>query len=44
VELREGARGEFTVWVDGRRVARKLWRWFPSDDRIVRRVRRAARR
>lgn len=39
--LEEGRRGELSVWVAGRRVARKIWRFFPSETRIVAAVRRA---
>jgi hypothetical protein len=39
--LEEGDRGEFSVWLDGRRVARRWWRWFPGEGTIVRRVRAA---
>lgn len=40
-EIVEGARGEFTVWVGERVVARKSGGGFPSDDEIVRAVREA---
>jgi hypothetical protein len=37
-----GARGEFSAWVDGRRVARRYpVLGLPSDGSILRRVRRA---
>ena len=41
VELVEGGRGEFTVWVGERRVAKKGWVRFPSDQRVVAEVRQA---
>jgi hypothetical protein len=44
VEVVEGARGEFTVWVDGTVVARKDSRGFPADDDMVAAVKRAAGR
>jgi hypothetical protein len=31
----EGGRGEFTVWLDGRRVAQKDANGFPSDDQVL---------
>ncbi len=37
--LIEGDRGEFTVWVDGARVASKQGDEYPSDDQIVSAVR-----
>jgi hypothetical protein len=40
-ELIEGGRGEFTVWVDGRKVAEKGWIRFPSDEKIVSAVKEA---
>jgi hypothetical protein len=42
-ELVEGARGEFTVWVDGRKVAEKDANGFPADTDIVNAVRAAGR-
>ena len=42
VEL--GDRKEFSVWVDGRRVARRRWFRDPDDQRILRAVGRAIRR
>jgi len=39
-DLVEGNRGEFTVWVDGRKIAEKASGVFPSDDAIVEAVRR----
>jgi hypothetical protein len=41
-ELVEGARGEFTVWVDERQVAAKDANGFPTDTDIVAAVRTAA--
>ncbi len=40
-ELVEGRRGEFTVWVGDRVVARKGWLRFPADQRVLREVRQA---
>jgi hypothetical protein len=34
-DLVEGGRGEFTVWLDGRRVAQKDADGFPSDDQVL---------
>jgi hypothetical protein len=39
-----GNRGEFTVLVDGRKVAEKDWHGFPTDDGIVTAVRKALAR
>ena len=41
-DLVEGARGEFTVWVGDRVVAKKTLRGFPTDEEIVRAVREAS--
>ena len=40
-ELIEGDRGEFSVWVDSQRVAKKGWVRFPSDEKILTVVRQA---
>jgi hypothetical protein len=40
-ELVEGARGEFTVWVGDRVVAKKGWVRFPPDERVLAAVRQA---
>lgn len=40
-EVEPGARGEFTVWVDGTKVAEKTRTGFPSESDIVQRVRAA---
>ena len=37
-ELVPGSTGEFTVWVDGRKVAKKGFFRFPKDRDIVRAV------
>ena len=34
-DLIEGGRGEFTVWVDGKRVAQKDANGFPTDDEAL---------
>lgn len=39
-ELIEGGRGEFTVWVDGARVAQKDENGFPTDADALDAVRR----
>lgn len=38
-ELTVGNSGEFTVWVDGKKVAEKDWRGFPEPDDVVDAVR-----
>ena len=40
-ELVEGDRGEFTVWVGDRMVAKKGWVRFPPDKRVLSAVRQA---
>jgi hypothetical protein len=40
-ELVEGERGEFTVWVGERLVAKKGWVRFPPDQRVLSAVRQA---
>jgi hypothetical protein len=39
VSLIPGDRGEYTVWVDGTRVASKQGDEYPSDDQVVSAVR-----
>lgn len=39
--LVEGDRGEFTVWVDERVVAKKNWLGFPDDEKVLEAVREA---
>jgi hypothetical protein len=34
-DLVVGARGEFTVWLDGQRVAQKDANGFPADDEVL---------
>jgi hypothetical protein len=41
VELIEGGRGEFTVWVGDQKVSEKGWIFFPDDDAVVTAVREA---
>jgi hypothetical protein len=41
-ELIEGDRGEFTVWVGERVVAKKWWVRFPPDRRVLSAVRSRA--
>lgn len=43
-ELVEGDRGEFTVWVGDRMVAKKRWVRFPPDQRVLTAVRQALAR
>jgi hypothetical protein len=40
-EIVEGARGEFTVWVDGKRVAQKTADGFPEDQQALSAVKQA---
>jgi predicted Rdx family selenoprotein len=40
-DLQPGGRGEFTVWVDGKKVAEKSRSGFPSETAIVETVRKA---
>lgn len=40
-ELVEGDRGEFTVWVGERQVAKKGWVRFPPDQKVLAAVREA---
>jgi hypothetical protein len=40
-DLEPGARGEFTVWVDGKKIAEKTRTGFPADPAIVESVRAA---
>jgi predicted Rdx family selenoprotein len=41
-ELKVGTSGEFTVWVDDRKVAEKTWSGFPDPDDVVDAVRDAS--
>ena len=41
-ELIVGSSGEFTVWVDDRKVSEKTWRGFPDPDDVVDDVRDAS--
>ncbi|MBA3458470.1 MAG: hypothetical protein H0T46_00800 [Deltaproteobacteria bacterium] len=41
-ELIIGKSGEFTVWVDDRKVAEKTWSGFPDPDDVVDAVREAS--
>lgn len=43
-ELVEGDRGEFSVWVGDRLVAKKGWVRFPSDEKVLAAVRDAIAR
>lgn len=40
-DLVVGSSGEFTVWVDGAKVAEKTWQGFPEADDVVDAVRDA---
>jgi hypothetical protein len=40
-EVEPGGRGEFTVWVDGTKVAEKSRIAFPADTAVVEAVRKA---
>jgi hypothetical protein len=40
-ELVEGDRGEFTIWVGDRQVAKKGWIRFPPDQKVLAAVREA---
>ena len=40
-KLEVGSSGEFTVWVDDRKVAEKKWGRFPSPEDVVAAVRTA---
>jgi len=42
-EIIEGGRGEFTVWVDGKRVAQKSADGFPEDQQALSAVQQALR-
>jgi hypothetical protein len=44
VELREGGRGEFTVWVGDEVVAQKDANGFPEDNEVVAAVQRTTPR
>ena len=40
-ELESGSRGEFTVWVDGRKIAEKSRSGFPSEPAIIDLIKKA---
>jgi hypothetical protein len=40
-DLEPGGRGEFTVWVDGKKIAEKTRTGFPGDPAIVESVKAA---
>jgi hypothetical protein len=44
VQLEEGGRGEFTVWLGEERVAKKGLLGFPEDERVVAAVERRLER
>lgn len=41
VELVQGDRGEFTVWVGDQLVSKKNWLGFPADEKVLEAVRAA---
>jgi len=43
-ETTGGKTGEFTVWVDDRRVAQKGWFRFPPDEKVLEAVRAAIKK
>jgi len=40
-EMTLGSPGEFSIWVDGRQVAKKGWFFFPTDTQVLAGVRQA---
>lgn len=40
-DLEPGSRGEFSVWVDGRKVAQKDRKGFPADTALLQTVKNA---
>ena len=40
-EVEPGGRGEFTVWVDGKKVAEKSRSGFPAEPALIEAVKRA---
>ena len=38
-EMTVGNPGEFSIWVDGRMVAKKGWLFFPTDTKVLAAVR-----
>jgi hypothetical protein len=40
-DLEPGGRGEFTVWVDGKKIAEKSRSGFPSEPAIIDQVKQA---
>ena len=40
-DLEPGGRGEFTVWVDGKKIAEKTRNGFPSEPKVIDLVRQA---
>ena len=40
-DLEPGGRGEFSVWVDGKKVAEKSMRGFPGDADLIHNVKSA---
>jgi hypothetical protein len=40
-DLEPGGRGELSVWVDGRKVAEKSMRGFPSDAEVLKAIKAA---
>lgn len=42
-ELEPGARGEFSIWVDGKKIAEKSRSGFPTESEIVDLIKTATR-
>ena len=40
-DVEPGGRGEFSVWVDGRKIAEKGMRGFPADAEVLKAVKHA---
>ena len=41
VDLEPGSRGEFSIWVDGKKVAQKDSKGFPADTALLQTVKQA---
>ena len=42
-ELEPGARGEFSIWVDGKKIAEKTRTGFPTEAEIVEQIKAATK-
>jgi len=40
-DVEPGGRGEFTVWVDGKKIAEKSMKGFPSEPEVLEKVKAA---